>query len=286
MKEKRTALWCYMPVIHGGYLRWIESHPEAVVLGIVGQNNIDSERSLVKDIRRAQPSVIARMMETAFSGRVQVVDDLDGMHKYCINTNCKRIIAPDEPIMRRLAAGIHPTFKMEIIFEPVFLRWHHDNVLLAQPGDWPTIGRGEFEQTIWSDLDRQSQLSADWWRQVASCVVRDGEVVISAINRPVPSDQTVNFQGDPRALFKKGIHLELSSFMHAEASVIGQAARHGLSLEGCDMYVTTFPCPPCAKLITEAGLRRVIYRDGYAVLDGADVLKSAGVAIECFDDHA
>ena len=46
-----------------------------------------------------------------------------------------------------------------------------------------------------------------------------------------------------------------------------------------EIYVTDFPCPPCAKLIAGAGIERVYYRQGYAVLDGADVLQAAGVEI-------
>ncbi len=45
------------------------------------------------------------------------------------------------------------------------------------------------------------------------------------------------------------------------------------------MYVTDFPCPPCAKLIAAAGVERVYFRDGYAVLDGEDVLREAGVEL-------
>ena len=45
------------------------------------------------------------------------------------------------------------------------------------------------------------------------------------------------------------------------------------------MYVTDFPCPPCAKLIAGAGVAKLYYRDGYAVLDGQDVLDVAGVEI-------
>jgi dCMP deaminase len=45
------------------------------------------------------------------------------------------------------------------------------------------------------------------------------------------------------------------------------------------MYVTDFPCPPCAKLIAGAGIARLYFRTGYAVLDGQDVLEQAGVEV-------
>ena len=45
------------------------------------------------------------------------------------------------------------------------------------------------------------------------------------------------------------------------------------------MYMTDFPCPPCAKLIAGAGVAKLYFREGYAVLDGRDVLEAAGVEI-------
>ena len=45
------------------------------------------------------------------------------------------------------------------------------------------------------------------------------------------------------------------------------------------MYVTDFPCPPCAKLIAAAGIARLYFREGYAVLDGSDVLEGAGIEV-------
>jgi dCMP deaminase len=45
------------------------------------------------------------------------------------------------------------------------------------------------------------------------------------------------------------------------------------------MFVTDFPCPPCAKLIAGAGIAKLYFVEGYAVLDGQDVLEAAGVEI-------
>ena len=75
------------------------------------------------------------------------------------------------------------------------------------------------------------------------------------------------------------MHLELSTAMHAEARLIAAAARSGRSTQVAELYVTDFPCPPCAKLIAAGGITRVYYRTGYAVLDGEDVLGAAGVEI-------
>jgi dCMP deaminase len=75
------------------------------------------------------------------------------------------------------------------------------------------------------------------------------------------------------------VHFEISTVAHAEAKLIADAARQGISTEGAVMYVTDFPCPPCAKLIAMAGVARLYFRTGYAVLDGQQVLDAAGVEL-------
>ena len=72
---------------------------------------------------------------------------------------------------------------------------------------------------------------------------------------------------------------DLSTAIHAEASVVAQAARAGRALNGADIYVTTFPCPACARLIAESGFRRCYFTGPYSVLEGDAVLRAAGVEL-------
>jgi dCMP deaminase len=51
--------------------------------------------------------------------------------------------------------------------------------------------------------------------------------------------------------------------VHAEANAILQAARHGVRIEGADVYVTASPCWECFKLIANAGIGRVLYGEFY-----------------------
>ena len=45
------------------------------------------------------------------------------------------------------------------------------------------------------------------------------------------------------------------------------------------MYVTVFPCPPCAKIVAFSGIRKLYYAGGYSVLGQENILKSRGVEI-------
>jgi dCMP deaminase len=51
--------------------------------------------------------------------------------------------------------------------------------------------------------------------------------------------------------------------LHAEANAVIQAARHGVRIEGADIYVTASPCWGCFKMIANAGLRRIVFGEFY-----------------------
>ena len=67
--------------------------------------------------------------------------------------------------------------------------------------------------------------------------------------------------------------------LHAEANAITKIAKSGNSSEGATMYVTTAPCLECSKLIIQAGIKRLVYRDNYRITDGIDLLKGVGIEV-------
>tara|TARA_B100001741_G_C16555217_1_gene602255 strand:+ start:16456 stop:16875 length:420 start_codon:yes stop_codon:yes gene_type:complete len=72
--------------------------------------------------------------------------------------------------------------------------------------------------------------------------------------------------------------------LHAEANAILKCARHGKSCEGATLYVTLSPCQDCAKLIHQAGVKRVVYIEEYKDTTGLDFLKKANVELLHFQD--
>lgn len=71
----------------------------------------------------------------------------------------------------------------------------------------------------------------------------------------------------------------LAYVLHAEANAITKIAKSGNNSEGATMYVTTAPCLECSKLIIQAGIKRLVYRDSYRIIDGIDLLKKVGVEV-------
>ena len=64
--------------------------------------------------------------------------------------------------------------------------------------------------------------------------------------------------------------------LHAEANAITKLARSGNNSDQATLYVTASPCIECAKLIIQAGIRRVVYAEQYLLTDGIDLLRRAG----------
>ena len=67
--------------------------------------------------------------------------------------------------------------------------------------------------------------------------------------------------------------------LHAEANAILKVARSTQSCEGATLYITMSPCKDCSKLIHQAGITRVVYKDGYKDDSGIDFLIKAGVEV-------
>ncbi|MDD4418537.1 MAG: dCMP deaminase family protein [Bacteroides graminisolvens] len=67
--------------------------------------------------------------------------------------------------------------------------------------------------------------------------------------------------------------------LHAEANAITKIARSNNSSDSATMYVTDAPCIECAKLIIQAGIKRLVYSKEYRVEDGINLLKRAGIEV-------
>lgn len=73
---------------------------------------------------------------------------------------------------------------------------------------------------------------------------------------------------------------EICRGLHAEQNIIIQAARHGVSMEGADIYCTTHPCSLCAKMLINCHVRRIVYAGDYPDAMAAAMLAEAGIIAE------
>ncbi len=272
----KKVVIAYVPVLHEGYRRFFEKNKGAKLM-LLGDEVKEKFVPLVKDIRALPVELIKKSLETwnIFSS-IEVVD-INFLKN--LNTIKESIVMPDEDIMHELQNEYFPKIK-KIEFDSIFLRWDKHKSTAEQAVEIDQkISKDKFDKEIISMLKGEAKKSADFWRGIASAVVKNKKIVLMAHNRHVPVEQMPYVDGDPRSDFHKGVNLELSTALHSEAGLVAEAAQKGISLEGTSMYVTTFPCPPCAKQIAYAGIKKLYYRGGYGVLDAERILKSMGVEI-------
>lgn len=68
--------------------------------------------------------------------------------------------------------------------------------------------------------------------------------------------------------------------LHAESNAISKMAKSTVSANGADMFITHSPCMECAKLIFQAGVRRVFYSEDYRSDSGIKFLQKSGIEVE------
>lgn len=273
----KKVIFAYIPVLHQGYYNFFKKYAsEAPKLFIMGEKLIGTFSHLRKDIRALAPKDIKRAIDSwRLFETVYLAESNDLAN---IASSELAVIMPDEDECHELAQNYLNSCDIE--FVPVFLRW--DKTKSLNPEEVKADRIIPFDGLAAEVLTFAAEMSknaSNWWRQVGAVVVRDGQMILMAHNCHVPTAREQYFEGDPRSLFKRGLHIELTTDFHAEAQIIAAAVKKGISLEGTDLYVTTFPCPSCAKLVAYSGIKKCYFSSGYAMLDGESILKNQGVEI-------
>jgi dCMP deaminase len=113
-------------------------------------------------------------------------------------------------------------------------------------------------------------------RKVGALIVKDSMIISDGYNGTPAGFE--NVCEDESGLTKPYV-------LHAEANAITKVAKSNNSSKDATLYVTSSPCMECAKLIIQAGIRKVVYCDEYHCLDGINLLKRAGIDVVCIQDN-
>jgi len=127
-------------------------------------------------------------------------------------------------------------------------------------------------------LDKRYLAMARIWSQNSYCVRRQvGAILVK--DKMIISD---GYNGTPSG-FENQCESEDGAtkpyVLHAEANAITKVARSNNSSDGATLYVTASPCIECAKLIIQAGIKRVVFSEKYRTEEGIDLLKRAEIEI-------
>jgi len=118
-------------------------------------------------------------------------------------------------------------------------------------------------------------------RQVGALLVKDRNILASGYNG-APSGIAhcleVGCLRD-RLSVQPGQRHELCRGLHAEQNAIIQAAKHGTNINGSTLYCTTLPCGICTKMLINAGIRRIVYEEGYPDPLAGEMITEAGIEV-------
>jgi len=122
-------------------------------------------------------------------------------------------------------------------------------------------------------------------RKVGAIIVRDNRILTTGYNGAPAGLQHCLETGCLRESqgIPSGERHELCRGLHAEQNALLQAALHGISIARGTFYVTHQPCVLCAKMIVNAGIKKIVYRGDYPDALALEMLAQAGVELKKFD---
>lgn len=118
-------------------------------------------------------------------------------------------------------------------------------------------------------------------RKVGAILVRDKRILATGYNGAPIGLLHCEITGCLREKLNvpSGERHELCRGLHAEQNVILQAALHGVSVKDSSLYVSCAPCSICAKMVINAGIKEIVYKDSYPDKMAIDFLKQAKVKL-------
>ena len=119
---------------------------------------------------------------------------------------------------------------------------------------------------------------ANTWGELSHCERKKvGALIVK--NRMIISD---GYNGTPTGfenVCEDEEHYTKWYVLHAEANAILKVANSTNSCEGATLYLTLSPCKECSKLVHQAGIKRLVYKQGYKDDSGLQFLEKAGVEV-------
>lgn len=166
-------------------------------------------------------------------------------------------------------------------------------------GEKVEFKKQKYNQFYMDIAERVSQMSYAVRLQVGSVLVKDDNIISYGWNgTPSGWDNNCEYKEYPDKYDKNyeyrdlyfplqepdGTYYRLQTrpeVLHSEANCISKIAKSAMSSKGATLFCTHAPCLDCAKLIHQAGINSVYYRNAYRSTDGIEFLKKSGVDVNC-----
>ncbi len=267
------TLILYIPVIHKGFLDFLEKMKNRVLEVYILSEELQEELSEIKpDIAAISSDKVKDLLGKLGFENISVL-----LPENLREVKGKEIILVQDEISRNLYDKYLNGEKVS--WESVFLRWDKEKVLAEIPADIIRKSEDAFDAEMMKEAYKEAEKSGDWWRQIGAVLVSGKEIIARSYNQGTPNDNAPYQVGSMRDFFKAGEKQEYSPTIHAEQKLIAEAARKGVKTENAVLYLTHFPCPVCSKMIAWSGIKKLYFTEGASNLDGKKVMEAGGVEI-------
>jgi dCMP deaminase len=133
--------------------------------------------------------------------------------------------------------------------------------------------QGNLDKTYMRMAEELAKLSYAERKKVGCLIVKDTQIISEGFNgTPAGFNNSCEYHNHLEEMYTK------PEVLHAESNAITKLARSTNSSSQSTLYVTLAPCFECAKLIIQAGIKRVVYTEEYPS-NGLDLLHKAGINI-------
>lgn len=281
-----SNLIAYIPVLNQRHIDWLKKHPGSHLFLIPQSMAEQILPHLNRNMGGVSTETTEQMIRGIFPPVVSSVahfsPDWDDPDLGDIRGVWKKWILPDEDISHHLAEKYLLPAGCEVSFEMIWSRWDMTAVKMAQPviPDCE-VSLSDIDIFRIKEANALSQKSPDWWRQIGAIAFRGDELVAVGVNKHHPSEYETYIFGDPRLNFNAGDPSGMDAYvsLHAEEYLVAFCARNGIPLMGASLFINTFPCGRCARVVGEAGFRELFFHEGSSFLKGFEILKSYNTRI-------
>ncbi len=170
------------------------------------------------------------------------------------------------------------------------------NVIAPRGGEKTELeNRGEYR--MFDKWDKRfiemAQLVGTWSscfqenRKIGAVIVKDRRIMTTGYNGAPSGVRSCVERGEclrRKLNIASGTRHEMCYATHAEQNALIQAAKLGVSVDGATLYCTHQPCTICTKLIINAGIKRVVYKEGYPDEFAMSIFEEAGIIPEKYEE--
>ncbi|MBN1915922.1 hypothetical protein JW796_02945 [Candidatus Dojkabacteria bacterium] len=137
------------------------------------------------------------------------------------------------------------------------------------------------EKEILVLAEKNSSRSFDWIFPNGAVLAEKNKPVILAHNTVLPFETYSALHGSLREINKSPAgDQNYYDTNHAEIEILEKARRRRIGLRGKTLYVTTFPCPSCSRILSRTELSAIVYSLPYSDNFGLNLLTRSGIKIK------